>query len=118
MKFATSYQEVVMNTQNPNFKRSDKTMDPPKSQRGGFLWIGAALGALAFYFMDPVQGRQRRARASDRLTHWNKIARKKTQQKLHHWTNLYRGAQARARQARQPASDLEVTETVETFVSY
>jgi hyperosmotically inducible periplasmic protein len=31
--------------------------------------VGGALGALAMYFLDPAQGRRRRARTRDRVAH-------------------------------------------------
>src|SRR6185436_5550374 len=38
------------------------------------ILFGGALGALAMYFLDPQQGRRRRALARDRVTHAAKAA--------------------------------------------
>lgn len=37
------------------------------------LLVGGALGALAMYFLDPQQGRRRRARARDKAVHTGKV---------------------------------------------
>ena len=107
-----------MNTQNPNFIRSERPTEDSPAQTASFLLLGAALGALTFYFLDPAQGRRRRARLSEQLKHWSQLARRKSHQTLHHWAPLYQRALTRARKVRPPVTDLEVTETVETFISY
>ena len=37
------------------------------------LLFGSALGALAMYFLDPQQGRRRRARTRDKVLHAGKV---------------------------------------------
>ena len=37
------------------------------------LLLGGALGALAMYFLDPHEGRRRRARTRDKVVHAAKV---------------------------------------------
>ena len=58
-------------------------------------WIGGlALGALAMYIADPVQGRRRRALLQDKLTHVTHSTSRLMDQTLHDAHNRWSGLQA------------------------
>lgn len=44
--------------------------------------VTLGLGALAMYLFDPQQGRERRARLRDQVTHANRVARERVQAQL------------------------------------
>lgn len=44
--------------------------------------VALGLGALAMYLLDPQQGRQRRARLRDQVTHAKRVARERVQGQL------------------------------------
>ncbi len=60
-------------------------------------WIGGiALGAIAMYIADPVQGRRRRALLQDKLTHFTNSTSRLMDQTLHDAHNRWSGLQASA----------------------
>ncbi|MBM3337150.1 MAG: BON domain-containing protein [Betaproteobacteria bacterium] len=60
-------------------------------------WMGGiALGALAMYIADPVQGRRRRALIQDKLTHVTHSTSRMMDQTLHDAHNRWSGLQASA----------------------
>lgn len=66
-------------------------------------WMGGiALGALAMYIADPVQGRRRRALLQDKLTHVTNSTSRLMDQTLHDAQNRWSGLQASAMQLLLP----------------
>jgi uncharacterized membrane protein len=63
---------------------------------------GIALGALAMYIADPVQGRRRRALLQDKLTHVTNSTSRLMDQTLHDAQNRWSGLQASAMQLLLP----------------
>lgn len=60
-------------------------------------WMGGiALGAIAMYIADPVQGRRRRALIQDKLTHVTHATSRLMDQTLHDAHNRWSGLQASA----------------------
>jgi hypothetical protein len=62
-----------------------------------FLLGGFALGALAMYLLDPVQGNRRRALVKDKMTSARVKARKRAEATATDLANRARGLQAEAR---------------------
>lgn len=54
------------------------------------LWLG--LGAAAMYYLDPQQGRRRRALAGDQVTKARRLLRERAAGRLGHLGNRARGA--------------------------
>lgn len=66
-------------------------------------WMGGiALGALAMYIADPVQGRRRRALIQDKLTHVTHSTSRLMDQTLHDAHNRWSGLQASAMRMLSP----------------
>ncbi len=66
-------------------------------------WMGGiALGALAMYIADPVQGRRRRALLQDKLTHVTHSTSRLMDQTLHDAHNRWSGLQASAMRMLSP----------------
>lgn len=61
------------------------------------FWLG--LGAAAMYYLDPDQGRRRRALARDQLTHARRVIRERTSKKARDLRNRAQGLAAEARSA-------------------
>ena len=67
------------------------------TERPWLTWMGGiALGALAMYMVDPVQGRRRRALLQDKLTHVTHSTSRLMDQTLHDAHNRWSGFQASA----------------------
>jgi uncharacterized membrane protein len=68
-----------------------------QTRRTDMPWLsligGIALGALAMYIADPVQGRRRRALLQDKLLHATHVTSKKMDQTLHDARNRWSGVQ-------------------------
>lgn len=67
------------------------------TERPWLTWMGGvALGALAMYMADPVQGRRRRALLQDKFTHVTHATSRLMDQTLHDAHNRWSGLQANA----------------------
>jgi uncharacterized membrane protein len=76
-------------------KESDVEYQTRSNEIPWLTWIGGlALGALAMYIADPVQGRRRRALLQDKLTHVTHSTSRLMDQTLHDAHNRWSGLQA------------------------
>jgi osmotically-inducible protein OsmY len=77
-----------------------------------FALLGAVgAGAALMYFLDPENGKRRRARVRDQVVHYKAVVQDGAQGTIHDATNRTRGAIARV-QARLASSDEAVDDSV------
>ena len=87
--------------------------------RKGRFAVVAGTGAAAAYFLDPAQGRSRRARAKDQLTSKLRRRRQDADREAQHVQNVAAGQAARAHGAGEPRpmDDVDVLHAVKQALS-
>jgi len=84
-------------------KESDVEYQTRSKEIPWLTWMGGiAVGALAMYIADPVQGRRRRALLQDKLTHVTHSTSRLMDQTLHDAHNRWSGLQASAMRLLSP----------------